>query len=142
MKLHLFELNLVPQNQIRMRFNIKMPVGLKNSYLKELELYRDSLENADLAIAWRHLERSHILGQQFPLEHTWSHWLMLRFGFRIKSFKEILGQLPRLLVGGVKSFIGVIPVGNTGGANVPPLKPMPIPEDLLPILKKNRQDVY
>jgi hypothetical protein len=29
---------------------------------------------------------------------------MLKFGVRIKSSKEILGQIPRLLVGGVKSF--------------------------------------
>jgi hypothetical protein len=56
---------------------------------------------------------------------------MLKFGIKIKSGKEILGQIPRLLVGGVKSFVGIIPVGNTGGANVPALKPMEIPQDLL-----------
>ena len=42
------------------------------------------------------------------------------FGIRIKDIREIIGQIPRLLVGGVKSFVGEIPVGNTGGANVPP----------------------
>jgi hypothetical protein len=46
----------------------------------------------------------------------------------------VLGQLPRLLVGGVKSFAGQIPVGNTGGANVPPLRPMPVPEELQAII--------
>ena len=51
-----------------------------------------------------------------------------------KNTKEILGQIPRLLVGGVKSFVGEIPVGNTGGANVPPLKSMEIPNDLKQIL--------
>ena len=55
---------------------------------------------------------------------------MLKFGIRIKNIKEILGQLPRLLVGGIKSFVGKIPTGNTGGANVPPLRKMEIPEDL------------
>ncbi|MCY7327461.1 MAG: DUF3703 domain-containing protein [Saprospiraceae bacterium] len=35
-----------------------------------------------------------------------------------------MGQIPRLLVEGIKSFVGHIPVGNTGSANVPPLKPM------------------
>lgn len=59
---------------------------------------------------------------------------MLKFGIRIKNAKEILGQIPRLLVGGVKSFVGTIPVGNTGGANVPPLKPMEIPKDLQQII--------
>lgn len=64
---------------------------------------------------------------------------MLKFGFRIKDYREILGQLPRLLVGGVKSFVGKIPVGNTGGANVPPLQSMEISEDLLNILKQNKE---
>lgn len=59
---------------------------------------------------------------------------MLRFGFRLKNGREVLGQLPRLFTGGVKSFVGHIPVGNTGGADVPPLRPMHIPEDLLSIL--------
>ena len=60
---------------------------------------------------------------------------MLKFGFRIKSLKEIIGQIPRLLVGGVKSFVGKIPVGNTGGANVPPLQPMEIPEDIKSLME-------
>jgi hypothetical protein len=59
---------------------------------------------------------------------------MLRFGFFIKSPKEVLGQIPRLVFGGVKSFVGKIPVGNTGGANVPPLRLMEIPGDLREIL--------
>jgi len=56
--------------------------------------------------------------------------LMLKFGIGIKDAKEVLGQLPRLLVGGVKSFVGKIPLGNTGGANIPPLQPMPVPQDI------------
>jgi hypothetical protein len=62
---------------------------------------------------------------------------MLLFGIRTKNTKEILGQIPRLLVGGVKSFVGNIPVGNTGGANVPPLQLMEIPEDLLFVIQNN-----
>jgi hypothetical protein len=61
---------------------------------------------------------------------------MLLFGIKIKDFKEIIGQIPRLLVGGVKSFVGEIPVGNTGGANVHPLKRMDIPDDLQLIINQ------
>lgn len=50
--------------------------------------------------------------------------------FADKKQQRGLGQIPRLLVGGIKSFVGKIPVGNTGGANVPPLLPMEIPADL------------
>jgi hypothetical protein len=63
---------------------------------------------------------------------------MLGFGIKIKSGREIIGQVPRLLFGGIKSFVGKIPVGNTGGANVPALKPMQIPEDLMLIITKNK----
>lgn len=61
---------------------------------------------------------------------------MLQFGFRIKSGKEVIGQIPRLLVGGVKSFVGRVPVGNPGGANVPPMKPFPIEKDIQDIFIK------
>jgi hypothetical protein len=43
-----------------------------------------------------------------------------------------------MLLGGVKSFVGEIPVGNTGGANVPPLKSMEIPEELNRIIEENK----
>ncbi len=47
-----------------------------------------------------------------------------------KNSKEVFGQIIRLLVGGWKSFINHVPIGNTGGANVPPLKRMIIPENI------------
>lgn len=114
--------------------HLKAPADLKNYFNKELEAYQSAFEVKELQRAWRHLERAHILGQAWPLEHTVAHLYMLRFAVKIKNTKEILGQIPRLLIGGIKSFVGEIPVGNTGGANVPPLKPMEIPEDLKKIL--------
>ena len=110
--------------------NTLFPGRLQYYYRRELAQYRSCLRKRDLPQAWAHLERAHIIGQSYPLPHTYAHWLMLKFGLRIKNSREIIGQLPRLLVGGVKSFVGKIPVGNTGGANVPPLKTMPVPEDI------------
>lgn len=111
-----------------------MPQGIKDHYLRELDLYQTEFAQGNLQQAWHHLERAHILAQPWPREHSYVHWRMLRFGFFIKSPKEVLGQITRLVFGGVKSFVGKIPVGNTGGANVPPLRPMEIPEDLQHIL--------
>lgn len=118
-----------------MKLNTRLPQVLKKPYQAELNSYKSFFAKKDLTKAWHHLERAHIIGQAYPIAHTRVHWLMLKFGFAIKSRKEILGQIPRLLLGGVKSFVGVIPVGNTGGANVPPLRPMEIPADLQKILK-------
>ena len=56
---------------------------------------------------------------------------MLKFGFMQKNTKEVFGQIIRLVVGGWKSFINHVPLGNTGGSNVPPLKRMPIPNDII-----------
>lgn len=113
-----------------MKLNTVIPKGLKQAYKSELKMYRSNLKIGDYKTAWHHLERSHIIGQSYPLEHTYSHWLMLKFGFRQKDIKEIVGQIIRLLIGGWKSFINHVPLGNTGGANVPPLKRMPIPKDI------------
>lgn len=119
-----------------MKVNTKIPARLRHYYLRELVQYRSALRQGNLVHAWHHLERAHVIGQAYPFEHSYAHWLMLKFGFAIKDTKEVLGQIPRLLVGGVKSFVGKIPLGNTGGANVPPLKPMPIPEDIQALFKR------
>jgi hypothetical protein len=119
---------------MNIKFYLKMPLELKYYYLNEMEAFRNSINRQELQISWRHLERAHILGQSYPIEHTIVHFQMLKFGLGIKNWKEVIGQIPRLLAGGVKSFIGKIPIGNPGGANVHPLQPMEIPEDLKKIL--------
>ncbi|WP_417599818.1 DUF3703 domain-containing protein [Owenweeksia hongkongensis] len=118
------------------RFKIQSPKALKPYLQKELLEYRQHLDNANYTAAWQHLERAHVLGQAFAWPHTYVHFKMLQFGIHIKNTKEVIGQIPRLLVGGVKSFVGEIPLGNTGGANVPPLKPLPIEPEIEAIFKK------
>ncbi len=102
--------------------------------MQELGFYQRAFNFRDYPLAWKHLEHAHILGQSYPLEHTKVHWLMLKFGLRIKSYKEVVGQIPRLVFGGIKSFIGKIPVGNTGGSDISALTPMKIPPSLKKIL--------
>lgn len=114
-----------------------MPNSLVQFYQKELMDARNEFKLEHYQQSWRHLERAHILGQPYPYSHSLVHWKMLIFGFKTKNLKEIIGQIPRLLIGGIKSFVGQIPVGNTGGANVPPLRPMEIPEDLMQIIKSS-----
>jgi hypothetical protein len=61
---------------------------------------------------------------------------MLQFGFKVKDGKEILGQIPRLIFGGVKSFVDKVPIGNPGGSNTPPLRRVPIEKDLQDVFAK------
>ena len=119
-----------------MKIYTSIPESLKPYYKAELNKYRTEYSYGNLKSAWNHLERAHIIGQKYPYAHTFVHWKMLQFGIKIKSGKEIIGQIPRLIFGGVKSFVGKIPVGNPGGANVPPLKPFPIEKELQDIFAK------
>jgi hypothetical protein len=59
---------------------------------------------------------------------------MLGAAVRRRDRREIVGQLFRLIVAAPGSFTGRYPIGNTGGANVSAFAPMPIPEDLQPLL--------
>ena len=121
-----------------MQINKKIPDSLMPFFRLELLEAKLAFEKQQYRTSWRHLERAHILGQPYAFEHTRVHWEMLRFAIRIKNLQEIIGQLPRLLVGGLKSFVGQIPLGNTGGADVPALKPMEIPEDLALIIERHK----
>jgi hypothetical protein len=103
---------------MKLYFNI--PSTLYPYYKQELAIASKLLAENKLQESWRHYERAHIIGQRYPLQHSYVHWQMLKFSIRIKSLKEVIGQLTRLIFGGVKSFVGTVPIGNTGGANVPP----------------------
>lgn len=121
-----------------MKLHTVMPTNLKPFYRDELRQAKEALDRKLYRKCWHHLERAHILGQPYPLAHSLVHWKMLRFGIKIKDANEIIGQLPRLVFGGVKSFVGKIPTGNTGGADVPPLRPMEIPPDLQAIINNTK----
>jgi hypothetical protein len=88
----------------------------------------------DLDGAFRHLERAHILGQQYVASHVGTHLAMLRIGLQRRDLREIVGQLVRLPAAALGSALGVAPGGNTGGANVGIFTRMEIPPDLKALL--------
>lgn len=92
----------------------------------------------DLDAAFRHLERAHILGQRSTRLHVRSHVGMLGIGWRRRDAREIAGQLVRIVAAALFSRLWV-PVGNTGGANVNAMRPMPVPLDLQAILDSDRR---
>ncbi|MEW5688214.1 MAG: DUF3703 domain-containing protein [Pseudomonadota bacterium] len=100
------------------------------AYATEAAAAREALADGDLDAAFARLERAHILGQPWAGAHSWTHWMMLRVGWRRRDAREVAGQLLRLAAGGVFSWLGRAPAGNTGGADVSAFRPMPYPEDL------------
>ena len=83
---------------------------------------------------WHHLERAHILSQPLAGPHVRTHLAMLGSAVRRRDGHEVVGQLLRLVVAAPGSWTGRYPVGNTGGADVSALQPMPIPDDLQAVL--------
>ena len=89
----------------------------------------------DAVAEWDHLERAHILSQPLAVAHIRAHLAMLGYAIRQRDRREITGQLTRLLVAGPGSMIGRYPLGNTGGADVSAVTPMPIPAALEAVLR-------
>lgn len=102
----------------------------RQAYEREALAARAASDDGALDEAVRRLERAHILGQPWAGAHSWTHWEMLRIGWRRRDGREIAGQILRLAAGGLLSVLGWLPAGNTGGANVPARTPMPLPDDL------------
>ena len=100
------------------------------AYEAEALAARAAWRRGDLDAAFGLLERAHILGQPWAGPHSWTHWMMLPIGWRRRDGREIRGQLLRLAAGGLLSWAGLLPVLNTGGADVSPTQPMSLPEDL------------
>jgi hypothetical protein len=106
-----------------------MDARLRAAFDGEIARAAEARRNGDASQAFRHLERAHILGQRFTAAHVRVHWLMLRHGVAMRQPREVVGQLVRIVAAALFSRIWV-PAGNTGGANVGAMRPMPIPEDL------------
>jgi hypothetical protein len=86
-----------------------------------------------------HLERAHVLGQTSTYWHLVTHARMAQWAIRNRSVGELLGQLTRILGAAVATPLGWVPIGNTGGSNVSPFKPMPISADLAADIESARR---
>ena len=110
-------------------------------FAENIRPYVDAeLRAADLDTAreFVHLERAHVLGQASTREHVRVHWHMLRWAWRHRDAREFAGQLLRIVGAATKTFIGLVPAGNTGGANVSAVRPMPVDPELAAIIDRAR----
>lgn len=106
-----------------------MKLNVKAAFVREMAYARSAEAAGDIALAKRHLERAHILGQRWYAAHVKTHFHMLRLALKQSDAKEARGQLVRLIGAAPFHMAGWVPVGNTGGADVSPTLPMPIPSD-------------
>lgn len=92
----------------------------------EITLASKSRALSEVDVEFEHLENAHVLGQELTYWHVKVHVLMLAWAIRNVKAKELFGQLFRIIGAALTTALGLIPEGNTGGANVSPFKPMPI----------------
>jgi Protein of unknown function (DUF3703) len=104
--------------------------ALRGAWIAERAAARTSRACRDAVSEWHHLERAHILSQPMAAAHVRTHLAMLTYGIRAHDRREVLGQIFRLALAGPGSWSGRYPVGNTGGAAISAITPLPIPDDL------------
>jgi metal-dependent hydrolase (beta-lactamase superfamily II) len=114
-----------------------MQQAIRRAYRVELTKAKRCYRNGLWQLAFGHLERAHVLGQRYIRPHYVTHWWMLKCGWKQRSAKEVLGQILRLMAVLPGFLTGWVPFGNTGGANVSALKPMPLPADLQALFPRN-----
>ena len=68
-------------------------------------------------------------GDEQVLDAGCGHGLMLVAGWHRSDWREVAGQVPRMLASLLFSRLWV-PRGNTGRARVSAFRPMPVPDDL------------
>ncbi len=95
-------------------------------------------KSGDMDAAFSYLERAHILSQYSTRQHVAVHGAMFEWAWKRRDYREMFGQVIRLAGAATKTALGFIPTGNTGGTNVSPIKPMPVPDDLAKIIAENR----
>ena len=121
--------------------NAAMNDDLRDAFDQELCRARERYGAGAWPQAFTHLERAHILGQRFFGPHLLTHASMLRVALRRGALKEGLAQVLRLVAVFPGAMWGWVPLGNTGGGDVSALAPMPLPDDLAPLLAGVEPDV-
>ena len=92
----------------------------------ELKLADAASADGNYTVAFQHLENAHVIGQESTYFHVKVHCMMFYWAWRQRDSRELFGQFFRVIGAATKTAIGLVPSGNTGGANVSPFKVMPI----------------
>jgi len=108
---------------------------IKNYFLQEIQNSKNAISNQNIVDAWNSLERAHILGQCFWKEHLYVHVLMFILSLRTFNIRELVGQVPRLILAAPGSILNKAPIGNVGTTRVGIFQEMIIPDELKQILE-------
>lgn len=105
----------------------------------ELRMARTAARRGMPRLAFAHLERAHVLGQASTREHVRAHAAMFAWAWRRRDIREMLGQILRIAGAATKTAIGLVPAGNTGGADISPFRGLPVADDLAVLIRRARR---
>ena len=86
--------------------------------------------------AWLFLEAAHVVGQLHIKQHAQTHALMLSLAWRTRDWREVAGQLFRLVLVPIGHLIGRLPIGNPGRSTVSAFEPMPLRRELAELISQ------
>jgi hypothetical protein len=116
----------------------RTPPAIAAFLAREYQAARAAEDQAQIDQSWHHLERAHIVAQNWLKAHSYSHWRMLALAYRQRDWREVSGQIVRLALAPLGNLIGGLPVGNSGRSNVSAFARMGIPSDLRAILQSTQ----
>lgn len=64
------------------------------------------------------LEEAHLVAQPTAIPHTWVHIKMFQLAWLHGNWRELLGQLARILLAAPGSWLGRAPKGNVGSTKM------------------------
>lgn len=111
---------------------------IRSSVEAELVAAKVADRAGDPLTGFEHLERAHVLGQRSTLHHVHVHVLMLMWGIRRNDLREVMGQILRVIGAASMTWTGLVPQGNTGGANVGAFRTTAIADDLASLIAAAR----
>jgi hypothetical protein len=112
--------------------------GLDNKNLHR-SLVQQARRAQSVNTRWQLLEAAHVVGQAQLKPHLQTHAMMLMLAWETHDLKELMGQLFRLVLVPIGHWLGRLPLGNPGRANVNAFKPMTVRPDLLALIQSARK---
>lgn len=115
---------------------VSLRVAVFEAALTESSL-RWAAGDAAAAFAW--LERAHVLGQRDFGPHLKIHLRMFSIAVALRDWREVRGQVLRIVLVPIGHLLGRLPRGNTGTAKVNAFAPMAIPPDIERLLDNSER---
>ena len=97
--------------------------------MAEITNYSQARMRKNHELSTYHLGRAHILSQYRWFHHLYVHFLMFEYARTRKDWKEVGGQILRIVVTVPGHLLKRLPIGNTGWSNVHLMEKMPLPKD-------------